>query len=69
MSRVTTSRSLVVNGSSDDIQPLLRPRLMTSVETPIFSYKPFIANLPDTTPIEPVSVPGSAKIFVQPIEM
>ena len=69
MVRVMTSRSEAEYGSSDVIQPLLRPRLMTSVVIPILSYRPFIAILPEMTPIEPVSVPGSAKIFVQPIEM
>ena len=54
-------RSEAEYGSSDVIQPLLRPRLMTSVVIPILSYRPFIAILPEMTPIEPVSVPGLAE--------
>ena len=62
-------RSLSVNLDSMLMTPLFLPRLITLVVTPIFSNRPPIATLPPTTPIEPVSVPGSAKIRLAPIEM
>ena len=45
------------------------PRVMVEVVIPIFSYRPCSAILPPTTPIDPVNVPGSAKIRSAPIEM
>ena len=35
-----------------------RPRAMVSLVTPNLSYSPCISGLPNTTPMEPVSVPG-----------
>ena len=51
------------------LTPLFLPRLITLVVMPTFSNRPPIATFPPTTPIEPVSVPGSAKIRLAPIEM
>ena len=49
-----------MNGLSDERMPELAPRLMISVLMPILLNVPPMASLPPTTPIEPVSVPGSA---------
>ena len=66
---VQTFRSSGVNGWFDDIEPLLAPRLITSVVSPSLSYSPRVTSLPPITPIEPVSVPGAAKIFFAPMAM
>ena len=52
-----------------DNNPLFLPLLMTSVLTPKRSNNPPKEILPPTTPIEPVRVPGWAKIWSQPMEI
>ena len=51
------------------LMPLFLPRLMMSVVIPILLKAPLRANLPPTTPIEPVIVPGSAKMRSAPMAM
>ena len=58
-----------MNGPLEEKMPLFLPRSMVSVVMPIFSYKPRIAILPPTTPIEPVIVPGAAMILSAPMAM
>ena len=53
------ARSLSVHLRVALKMPLFFPREMRSVVRPSFSYMPRMANLPLTTPIDPVMPPGS----------
>ena len=58
------SRSLGVNGSPEASMPEFWPRRYDLKVIPSLSYRPLVASLPLTTPIEPVMVASSAKIVL-----
>ena len=51
------------------MMPEFLPRLIISVCMPAHSCTPWVTSFMPKTPIEPVMVPGSAKIFLQGMAM
>ena len=61
MSSRSAARSPGVKPRTSESIPALAPRSTASRDTPMRRYSPARFGLPPTTPIDPVSVPASAK--------